>query len=244
MTMTHAVARSTQLASITIGRRFNGPVDSANGGYAAGSVARFVGGPARVALRKPPPLDTALDVQRADGTVRAMHAGEVIAEGRAVEPSVLVPPARPTWTEAEAARAAHPWIGIENVFSHCFACAPGRADGLRVTPGPLATDPEITATTFSPDPSVADANGVLPTEIVWAALDCPSYPARALRGEVRCLLGTLAVTQQRALTAEERFVVVGWTVSVAGRKHHSAAALIDGDGEVAAQSEAIWIAVD
>jgi len=46
--------------------RFNGPPGSANGGYACGVVAQQV--PAdrfEVTLRSPPPLDTALGVERA-----------------------------------------------------------------------------------------------------------------------------------------------------------------------------------
>ena len=50
---------------VLIPRRFNGPPASANGGYTCGLIARYVGGPAAVSLRSPPPLDTALALTRA-----------------------------------------------------------------------------------------------------------------------------------------------------------------------------------
>lgn len=48
--------------AILIDRRYCGPPNSANGGYAAGRLAAFVDGTAEVTLRRPPPLDTALNV--------------------------------------------------------------------------------------------------------------------------------------------------------------------------------------
>ena len=39
---------------VRIDRRFRGPADSANGGYAAGLLASFLDGPAEVTLRLPP----------------------------------------------------------------------------------------------------------------------------------------------------------------------------------------------
>ena len=51
---------------VVIDRRFNGPPNSANGGYACGLVGTVVKAPAvRVSLRKPPPLDVALLRRRA-----------------------------------------------------------------------------------------------------------------------------------------------------------------------------------
>ena len=44
----------TERRSITIPRRYRGPMHSANGGYAAGLLAREVDGPAEVTLRLPP----------------------------------------------------------------------------------------------------------------------------------------------------------------------------------------------
>ena len=52
---------------ITIAKRFCGPPRSGNGGYVCGSLAAFVEGTAEVTLRRPPPLDRPLFVEREDG---------------------------------------------------------------------------------------------------------------------------------------------------------------------------------
>jgi hypothetical protein len=72
---------------ISIERRFNGPLSSANGGYACGRVAELVDGPAEVTLRRPVPLDTPLDVERHDdGSVTMHHDGLLLAEGNPALP--------------------------------------------------------------------------------------------------------------------------------------------------------------
>ncbi|WP_068278704.1 hypothetical protein [Aldersonia kunmingensis] len=240
--MTEVIDTAAQIGSIWIGRRFNGPPDSANGGYACGSIAQFIDGPARVVLRKPPPLETELAVHRVGDVVSVLYEGGLIAEARPAAPSVVVPPTWPTFAEAERATAAHPWRGQRHMLSDCFVCGPERSDGLHVTPGPLEPDAAVTATPFVPDDTVADPGGTVPLEIVWAALDCSSYPASAFK-DTLCLLGTLSVTKWQAITVGKRYVAVGWTLSVSGRKHHTAAALIDDDRNIVAESEAIWVAI-
>ncbi len=60
--------------SLSIPARFNGPLDSGNGGYCAGLVAGLVEGPAEVNLRRPVPLD-------AERLVRARRAWQRAATG-------------------------------------------------------------------------------------------------------------------------------------------------------------------
>jgi hypothetical protein len=50
---------------LTIPSRFNGPAGVGNGGYVCGRIAAYVDGPATVTLRRPPPLDTPMEVERA-----------------------------------------------------------------------------------------------------------------------------------------------------------------------------------
>jgi len=47
-----------------IDTRFRGPPQSADGGYVCGRLAAYLGGPVEVTLRRPPPLNQALDVER------------------------------------------------------------------------------------------------------------------------------------------------------------------------------------
>ena len=69
---------------LTIPSRFNGPAGVGNGGYVCGRIAAYVDGPATVTLRRPPPLDTPLEVERDDaGSVRVRH-GRTLTAGSAL----------------------------------------------------------------------------------------------------------------------------------------------------------------
>ena len=66
---------------LTIPSRFNGPAGVGNGGYVCGRIAAYVDGPATVTLRRPPPLDTPMEVERdGDGSVRVRHGRTLIGE--------------------------------------------------------------------------------------------------------------------------------------------------------------------
>ena len=71
---------------VLIPRRFNGPPASANGGYTAGLLARYIGGPAEVSLRSPPPLDTALEIKRDGERVLLCHRERLVAEAEPAAP--------------------------------------------------------------------------------------------------------------------------------------------------------------
>jgi hypothetical protein len=53
--------------TLTVPSRFNGPPASGQGGYSAGALAAHLDGPAAVSLRRPVPLDEALEVRTDDG---------------------------------------------------------------------------------------------------------------------------------------------------------------------------------
>ena len=79
-------------------------------------------------------------------------------------------------------------------YPACFVCGPTRdeGDGLRIFPGPVEGR-ELYAAPWTPDDSVADDEGIVRPEFVWAALDCPSGIVTDLFGDVgRILLGRLA----------------------------------------------------
>ncbi len=215
-----------------------GRLASANGGYACGLAAAFVDGPARVLLRRPPPLETPLDVVRDGGAVRVLHDGVLVAEAGPSTATFLDPPARPTLAEARAARTRHPWIGDDHLLTGCFVCGHDRADGLRVTPGRLP-DMEMAASPFEPDETVAE-DGVVRPEIVWAALDCVGYPPFAQGTDAIALLGTFEAEIARDVGAGERLVAVGWPLESSGRKLFSASALLSGE-EAVARARATWI---
>ncbi|HUQ22097.1 MAG TPA: hypothetical protein VM049_03700, partial [Gaiellaceae bacterium] len=92
--------------NITIDRRYRGPTQSANGGYAAGRLAAFVAGPAEVTLRLPPPLERPLAVADEDRRVLLLDGDAVVAEAepRALE---LEPPPALSLAEAREAATGH-----------------------------------------------------------------------------------------------------------------------------------------
>ena len=111
--------------SIVISGQFNGPPDSANGGYAAGLLAQQLdAGTVEVTLRAPPPLDVPLRIERADGTTRAFHEDALIAEARASDLDVTAEVPEPvTWDEAIAAAKLYRGLA-SHAFPTCLACGP------------------------------------------------------------------------------------------------------------------------
>ncbi len=217
------------LAPLTIARRFRGPRTSANGGYAAGLLARAVGTPAvEVTLRLPPPLTRPLAVAREAGRVLLLDGDVLVAEARAGDPAVS-PPAPPSFAEAaEASRVAGSSGAPE--FDECFVCGVRpEGDGLEIHAGVVpGRDDGLVATTWL-------ARDVLP-EIVWAVIDCPG--AHALRGEARGepLLARITARIDRLPDEGEHCVVVGWPLDADGRKRHAATALYGADGSLLALS--------
>src|SRR3990172_3004242 len=107
---------------VVIPRRFRGPPESGSGGYTCGVVAALVGGPAEVTLRRPPPLNRPLDVQRLDGGAVAVLDGEtLVAEG--IPASVKIDVPEPvSFSDAEAAAASY--LGFQHHLFPTFFLFP------------------------------------------------------------------------------------------------------------------------
>ncbi|HEU4600093.1 MAG TPA: hypothetical protein VFS26_10110, partial [Solirubrobacterales bacterium] len=151
--------------SVTVARRFNGPRESGNGGYASGLIAQALGGRAEVSLRSPVPLDVPLELARectdAGERLRVSHGERLVAEARSVDPLDLELPA-PVDPEA-AHRAAAEYRGPhDGIFSHCFVCGRARGDSLEVFAGEVEGR-ELVASPWTPPLWAAGADGsVLP----------------------------------------------------------------------------------
>jgi hypothetical protein len=210
---------------LIIDSRFRGPRASGNGGYTCGLVAAFVGNPADVTLRLPPPLERPL---RFDGE-RLWDGEELVAEAQPADVELDVP-ARVPFEEAE--RAAVP--DLDSPFPECFVCGHERADGLRIFAGPVAGRDVVAA------PWVPAADLTAP-EFVWAALDCPGAYATGVPGRGTVVLGRLAARVERVPRAGERCVVIGWSLGDDGRKHRAGTALFGEDGSVLGVGSALWI---
>lgn len=229
-----------------IGRQFCGPPNSGNGGYVCGVLARDIAGPATSVLRAPIPLDVPLTLQRQDGAMLMLGAeDQLIGRGDPSAGAELPdPPAPPSLEQAEAAGARY--VGLTVPFHPiCFTCgtARGEGDGLRVFTGRLeGAPPGVVAGVWTPHADFADADGLTPVEVVWAALDCPGYFAWVEQeGRHGALLGTMTGEVLRRPKAGEPCIVLAWTLARDGRKETAGVALYSASGELMARAHQVWI---
>jgi hypothetical protein len=122
-------------------------------------------------------------------------------------------------------------------------CGPQRAvhDGLRIFAGKLP-DSNIVAAPWLPQAQLANDQGKVCREFIWAALDCPGYFASVMPGRT-ALLGELAVHIDRSVSVDEPCVIIGWQILIEGRKHKVGTALFDAAGEQCAVGVATWVEI-
>jgi hypothetical protein len=228
-----------QPPTVRFARHLMGPPGSANGGVVAGTLASHLdvhaGDAVEVRLHRRIPLEQALSIQRTDGIATLRSGADVVATARRSAEVVADRGA----VEADAARRCRPVVSLDDhPAPDCFVCGPGNGRGLNLQPGEIDGS-ELVATTWSPPAELADGRGQLPTSVVWAALDCPSW-----YGATRCepaLLGTITARCLRPVPAGAPVVVSGWGVRRDGRKSLAGSAIHDLDGELLAVASAIWI---
>ena len=213
------------MPTLTIPARFTGPPDSANGGVTCGLLAQATGLD-EVTLRKPPPLETPMTV--ADG---ALYDGDSLVATAAAAAVALEPPAPVSVAEAREATTRYGGLA-EHPCPTCFVCGPDRADGLRLFAGPVAEG--VAAAPWVP----VERDPVM----VWAALDCPGGWSLDLPGRPM-VLGRMALRLDQLPEPGAEHVVMGWRVSLEGRKALTGSALFTAGGEVLAVAQQTWIAV-
>jgi hypothetical protein len=233
------------MREIVIARQFRGPPNSGNGGYVCGILGREIDGAATVALRALIPLDLPLDLSpTADGARLLGKDGTLIAEGVRAADALPQPPPPPTLEQARAAGERCLWTA-KPFHPPCFTCSSIReeGDGLRVLPGQIeGAEPGHIACVWTPHAAFADADGAVPEEIVWAALDCPGSLAWITKtGMGGGLLGTMTGEVLRQPHAGEPTIVTAWPIEQSGRKFVSGVALFDAKGALMARGSQIWI---
>jgi hypothetical protein len=236
---TTQVAREQNGTELRLGERFRGPPGSANGGYACGAIAELLGGGVEVTLRRPPPLGRPLRLRLRDGGAVVHDGDELVAEARPATVALGVPgvvsPA-----QAERAASGYP-LFRGHPFPTCFTCGPDRAagDGLRIFPGPVPGG-DLWAAPWTPEPSVADRDGLVAPEVVWAALDCPG--GLAVMGDAVVVLGRMAARVLARPRAGTPYCLVAWPDGAPdGRRRPAGSALLDGRGGVLAVARAVWV---
>jgi hypothetical protein len=225
---------------IRIPSRFNGPLQSGQGGYSAGVAAAYVDAVPEVTLRSPVPLDRELQVTTdRDGSARVLDGDTLVAEARSIDALDLEPPAV-TLDEARAAVARYRGLA-DGPFSRCFVCGMAREDSFGVFPGAV-DDRALVASPWTPSADTADGSGAVRPEFVWAVLDCPGAFGSYTDGQ--SLIGMLARMSVRIdapVVAGDEHVVIGWPIETDGRKRYAGTAVLASDGTPLAVSRQLLI---
>jgi hypothetical protein len=233
---------------LVIPSRFCGPPDRGNGGYVCGRIAGYLDGQAEITLRRPPPLETPMAVDRDGGSVRVLIGSTVIAEGARQADSLAMDLPGPVSVPAARTAGAgsrlrtHP---EEHPFPTCFVCGPDRApgDGLDIMVGPVAGR-NLSADVWHPDETLAGSDGNVRSEFVWAALDCAGGIGAigdAAPTGPPFVLGRLSAWQLAPVTTGDPYIVIGWRLGEEGRKMTAGSALFTAAGRVAGVARATWI---
>ncbi len=229
---------------LVINQRFNGPPTSGNGGYTCGMLAAHVEGTAEVTLRLPPPLESPMDIEVKDGTVVLRADGHRAAVAQAIELDLQPPMTAPSLEAAET--ASKKYYGFDShAFPTCFVCGPDRqeGDGLRIFPGNSA-DGRYVLAPWVPSDNLADEQGRVKPQFIWAALDCPGASALDASEEKVMVLGRFACRIDADVYAGQSYVVTGWAIGSDGRKNFAGTAIFSASGELCGVARATWIQIN
>jgi len=236
-----AVENTPTTHQVQVGSRFNGPPGSGNGGYTVGMLGKHLGDEVEITLKRPIPMDAAMQVATDGATAALFHEGVEIASARVAELDVDIPEAV-SFKRAAAARAdyagykAHP-------FPNCFVCGTHRScgEGMCLFTGEATEG--IVASSWVPNEEFADDRGNVTPEFVCAALDCPGAWALIERYGIDgpVVLGRLTYRIDRPIQAGGRYVVMGWALGREGRKAFCGTAVYDSEGNLCAAAKATWI---
>jgi hypothetical protein len=226
--------------TLVVPGRFNGPLESGNGGYSAGAIANSLGGPAAVSLMRPVPLDAPLEVSVDDGAARVFDGDELIAEGVRADDFDLEPPQSVTLDEARQASTGYRGLP-DGQFSHCFVCGLAREDSFRV----FASEVEgrgVVASPWIPPEWTADEENRVKPEFVWSVLDCPTYFATYLGEDLTTsFLAQMTARIDAPVATGEEHVVLAWPIEVDGRKRQAGSAVLNARGEALAVARVLLI---
>ena len=226
--------------TVVIEERFRGPAVSGNGGYTSGLLAEALGGgrdgAVEVTLRRPPPLDHKLRIEKERNQAHMFDGAHLVAEAIEAESFTVNLPDVGVDAAVEASKG-YPGF-LVHPFPGCFVCGTDRetGDGLRIFPGRVDDTPYFAA------PWYVGGDAEVEGPVIWASLDCPSGWSADLEGRP-AVLGRMTAQVLRAPRPGSTAVVMGTTFEVEGRKSFTASALFEG-GEMIAWARHTWIEID
>lgn len=232
------------MSSVLVPENCVGPPSMGHGGYVGGLLAREIDGAAQVTLRQPTPVGVDLDIVDCGGDRWELRLDDALLVEATPGDLDLSIPTPPSIEEARAAEKGSPSYWDERgVHPICFGCGLAREDdeGLEIAVGPVTVDGvDQVAAVWRPSATRADADGIVDTQWVLAALDCPGAMAYIADGTRAGLLGRMVFEQFAPVHAEVDHVVTGWQIGIDGRKMLAGTALADGDGTILAAARATW----
>lgn len=231
------------METVRFARRFRGFDHGALGGYAAGAIAKQVGGSVEVNLRTLPPMERELELREAGEGLDLYDGATLVLEARPVTFDLDIP----TLELGEAEEAGRHLIQdeVEHRYPECFACGPGReaGDGLRIFLGRPPRGDGVIGNIWLPDANLSETDE-LPTEMVWAALDCPAiWSSWSGEAEMFPVLARQRLEIHAPVPLGERTIVSAWPIRQDGRKRFAGAAIHDVSGSLLARCEALLVLV-
>jgi hypothetical protein len=232
--------------TINIDKRFCGLPISGHGGYVSGLLAGYLNGDVEVTFRNLAPLEQELEVDFTDhNRIKLLQGEQILIEAQTIEFELDVPQP-PSYLEA--VKASKKYLELDHSANTCFGCGAIRTegDGLRIFPGQISGR-NMVAAAWVPAASFADEAGHIKPEIIWAALDCPALYALRPKGNSTksglklILTGKYAVHIEAHVIPGEKYIIIGWPISIEGRKLYSGTALFSESGKLYARAKATWI---
>ena len=235
---------------IVVGRRFEGPPGSGQGGWSSALFAERLPYTPTIALRAPIPFERPLRIEVVVDGHRLVDDEQAGSDGG----PLTIMTARP-WTPdvpdtdpveiatARAARAAFATFVVPHPVPDCFSCGT-RADTMGVHACPIG-DGRL-ATDWTVPEWAADVSST--TAALWAALDCTAAFYVGFVPEVRRVVtAQYAVEVLRPVVAGETLALVagpgdhpgGWD----GRKRGACSIAFDADGAVVARARSFWVSL-
>lgn len=115
---------------------------------------------------------------------------------------------------------------------------------MHIFPGSLPGGPPRVAAPWTPEAALSGEDGYVPSEFLWAALDCPGYFALYGTDKPLAVLGRITAEIHAPLQADVETIVTGWPIARDGRKGHCGTAIYDTDGFLYARARSTWIEID